>query len=258
MSDKLMILGNLAEYARGNSENVNYYSNVGQNFLRGYRNDNAGFQVHQGTMISSGSYYNQQYNYTMRPYNQFGQIGNYTLAPQVHYLPVRGYSMEPQPLPSMSSNPAAENNPVIPIGEPIKDPSEIYKELCSTLEKPSKEKVQYMCDLRNCGWTFKRKSDFLRHLKIHENPQFTCPYFFYDSVVPHKGGSVFKRKDVLKRHLRSIHFIPNRSKGTIGQCKICLEFFETEREFQGHCEDCAKRFKNCQKPQSTQSLVQRY
>lgn len=111
----------------------------------------------------------------------------------------------------------------------------------------------YACSMIGCPWTFKRKSDLRRHMKKHERPKYECPYHSNNPLNTHKGGSTFTRLDVLKRHLKSIHFVPDLSNtDTVGRCKACSAPFKSIKDFTEHCEDCSKTITHVMTPESSE------
>lgn len=67
---------------------------------------------------------------------------------------------------------------------------------------------KYRC--AHCTWSFSRPSDLKRHLKSHSLPQYHCPFWNPKyATCPHKSGGSFNRLDVLKRHLKLVHYEPD-------------------------------------------------
>ena len=105
----------------------------------------------------------------------------------------------------------------------------------------------YECMFPLCKWAFARQSDLRRHAKSHTEPMFHCPYWRNDQSC-HRNGGAFNRLDVLKRHLRLVHyvkdkqqFIPEGSKEDPGWCRVCQRMFQNSRTFVDHCLDCAQQ-----------------
>lgn len=102
----------------------------------------------------------------------------------------------------------------------------------------------YKCSFPGCEWSFARQSDLRRHSKSHGAPQYYCPYWRKDQTC-HKNGGAFNRLDVLKRHLRLVHYIPDfnagsvKSKNDSGWCKACQKMFANSKMFIEHCAICA-------------------
>lgn len=102
----------------------------------------------------------------------------------------------------------------------------------------------YKCSYLECEWSFARQSDLRRHSKSHAAPQYYCPYWRKDQTC-HKNGGAFNRLDVLKRHLRLVHYIPDfhagsvKSKNDSGWCKACQKMFANSKMFIEHCALCA-------------------
>ncbi|CDK28128.1 unnamed protein product [Kuraishia capsulata CBS 1993] len=112
--------------------------------------------------------------------------------------------------------------------------------------KPSEERP-YRC-VNGCPWSFSRLSDLRRHMKSHDTPQFHCPFWDNDNSCHRSDGS-FNRLDVLKRHLRLVHFVPeggikSAKQNGKGWCKGCHEKFATNKEFINHCLECGKTANN--------------
>lgn len=121
----------------------------------------------------------------------------------------------------------------------------------------------YRC--AHCTWSFSRPSDLRRHLKSHNAPQYHCPYWNQEfATCPHKSGGSFNRLDVLKRHLKLVHYEPdvkelfrfnrkkkiseinnnNNNKGLSnkndgGYCLSCDKHFDTVKEYIIHVTNCA-------------------
>lgn len=96
----------------------------------------------------------------------------------------------------------------------------------------------YACKFPDCPWSFARKSDQRRHLRSHENPTFHCPYWQSDPTCHRNGGS-FNRLDVLKRHLKLVHFVQFKQSES-GWCRTCEKIFNSPKHFVEHCEKCAE------------------
>ena len=67
----------------------------------------------------------------------------------------------------------------------------------------------YACTFPKCEWSFARQSDLTRHAKSHAAPQYHCPYWKNDPTC-HKNYGAFNRLDVLKRHLRLVHYVKDK------------------------------------------------
>lgn len=66
----------------------------------------------------------------------------------------------------------------------------------------------YRC--AHCTWSFTRPSDLRRHLKSHNAPQYHCPFWNVTyATCPHRNNGSFNRLDVLKRHLKLVHYEPD-------------------------------------------------
>lgn len=114
------------------------------------------------------------------------------------------------------------------------------------VEKPqSKDKTDsgknHICKFEGCSWSFQRQSDLRRHVKSHQEPMFHCPYWKNDQSCHRNGGS-FNRSDVLKRHLRLVHYVQDkRDEGDSGWCRNCQRMFQSSKVFVDHCVDCLRR-----------------
>lgn len=106
------------------------------------------------------------------------------------------------------------------------------------------EHKPYVCNYEGCTWAFARPSDLRRHLKSHNAPDFHCPYWKNDPTCHRNGGS-FTRMDVLKRHLRLVHYIKDKEKAfggaDPGWCRACQKLFPSSKTFISHCDECASQ-----------------
>lgn len=96
----------------------------------------------------------------------------------------------------------------------------------------------YPCTVEGCPWSFARLSDKRRHMRSHEKPAFHCPYWNSDPTC-HRNGGAFNRLDVLKRHLRLVHFVQFKQSDS-GWCRVCQKMFPSPKHFVDHCEKCAQ------------------
>lgn len=96
---------------------------------------------------------------------------------------------------------------------------------------------QYPCTFPGCEWSFVRISDQRRHLRSHQEPLFVCPFYAEDNSCHRNGGS-FTRSDVLKRHLRLVHFVQFKQSES-GWCRYCEKIFPSHKFFLDHCDTCA-------------------
>lgn len=130
--------------------------------------------------------------------------------------------------------------------------------------KPSTEVAKpHVCSQEGCSWAFARQSDLRRHAKSHKKPTFHCPYWKADPTCHRNGGS-FNRLDVLKRHLRLVHFIRDKQhsygKSDPGWCRSCQKLFASSKVFIDHCVECASRvataeWKSAEKAQNEGSVA---
>lgn len=125
------------------------------------------------------------------------------------------------------------------------------KSLKENLDKPRAGYAQqpemldpkpYVCSFEGCEWSFARQSDLRRHTKSHKEPTFHCPYWRTDPTCHRNGGS-FSRLDVLKRHLRLVHYVKDKQQvfpgSDPGWCRACQKMFQSSKYFIDHCVDCA-------------------
>lgn len=113
---------------------------------------------------------------------------------------------------------------------------------------------RYRC--AHCTWSFTRQSDLRRHLKSHNKPQYHCPFFsFKYHTCSHKTDGSFNRLDVLKRHLKLVHFNPDQNPKDLsleadektkkkrfdsGTCLSCSVHFDDVKAFILHVPECAE------------------
>lgn len=102
----------------------------------------------------------------------------------------------------------------------------------------------YVCSSNGCTWSFARQSDLRRHSKSHREPMFHCPYWQTDPTCHRNGGS-FTRLDVLKRHLKLVHYVKDKQQmfagADPGWCRACQKMFQSSKHFIDHCVDCANQ-----------------
>uniref|UniRef100_A0A060THE0 ARAD1D37950p n=1 Tax=Blastobotrys adeninivorans TaxID=409370 RepID=A0A060THE0_BLAAD len=96
----------------------------------------------------------------------------------------------------------------------------------------------YPCKFEGCHWAFARLSDQRRHFRSHQKPTFHCPYWASDPTC-HRNGGAFNRLDVLKRHLKLVHFVQFKQSDS-GWCRVCQKMFPSPKHFVDHCERCAQ------------------
>lgn len=102
----------------------------------------------------------------------------------------------------------------------------------------------FSCTHEGCPWSFARQSDQRRHIRSHEKPIFHCPYWKSDPTC-HRNGGAFNRLDVLKRHLRLVHFVQFKQSDS-GWCRVCQKMFPNPKYFVSHCEKCAEEARPAQ------------
>ncbi|KAI5969317.1 hypothetical protein CANMA_001637 [Candida margitis] len=135
---------------------------------------------------------------------------------------------------------------------------------------PKDRQKPFKCTFESCKWTFARQSDLTRHFKSHMAPQYHCPYWKNDPTC-HKNGGAFNRLDVLKRHLKLVHFVRDKrlpigegngvsgngegggasgvnatsslikSVDEPGWCRSCQRMFPNAKAFIDHCYECASQ-----------------
>ncbi|TID31376.1 hypothetical protein CANINC_000005 [Pichia inconspicua] len=141
-----------------------------------------------------------------------------------------------------------------PLPEPRKNGRQVLAKSKNTSNDPSNPK-RFRC--AHCTWSFTRQSDLRRHLKSHNKPQYHCPFFnFKYYTCSHRTDGSFNRLDVLKRHLKLVHFIPDKAKKgekseTIeksqkrkfdsGMCLSCSIHFDDIKTFILHVPECAEK-----------------
>lgn len=99
----------------------------------------------------------------------------------------------------------------------------------------------YTCSFNGCKWSFARQSDLRRHSKSHSEPTYNCPYYKNDNTC-HRNGGAFNRLDVLKRHLKLVHFVKDKQSQNedFGWCRSCQRMFPNIKSFLNHCNNCAE------------------
>lgn len=112
------------------------------------------------------------------------------------------------------------------------------------LDANGQDSKPYVCTFEGCNWSFARQSDLRRHTKSHKEPMFYCPYWRTDPTCHRNGGS-FSRLDVLKRHLRLVHYVKDKQQifpgSDPGWCRACQKMFQSSKHFIEHCFDCANQ-----------------
>lgn len=140
------------------------------------------------------------------------------------------------------SGPEGTKNPQLPLREYTNGGfhTKTHNSSSDTIEaKP------FACSFPGCKWAFTRNSDLRRHTKSHLKPEFRCPYWRKDQSC-HRNGGAFNRLDVLKRHLRLVHYVQDKehvipdSKEDPGWCRTCQRSFSHSKAFIQHCQSCAE------------------
>lgn len=102
----------------------------------------------------------------------------------------------------------------------------------------------FRCEFAACDWAFSRQLDLRRHAKLHIEPMFHCPYWRNDPTC-HRNGGAFNRLDVLKRHLKLVHYVQDKLqlmehlREDPGWCRACQRMFPSSKYFVDHCLECA-------------------
>lgn len=126
----------------------------------------------------------------------------------------------------------------------FKDLQDLKSKSAFTPTEPPAESKPYVCGFEGCSWSFARQSDLRRHTKSHKEPTFHCPYWRTDPTCHRNGGS-FSRLDVLKRHLRLVHYVKDKQQifpgSDPGWCRACQKMFQSSKHFIDHCVDCANQ-----------------
>lgn len=126
--------------------------------------------------------------------------------------------------------------------------------------RPKKQRIDndsprpFECTYPGCQWAFARISDQRRHLRSHQKPMFHCPYWQIDPTCHRNGGS-FNRLDVLKRHLKLVHFVQFKQSDS-GWCRTCEKMFNSPKHFVEHCEKCAESAQNATRQTVDNSLLE--
>lgn len=112
----------------------------------------------------------------------------------------------------------------------------------TTIPKADQERP-HACTFKGCKWAFARLSDLRRHEKSHAAPIYSCPYYKNDPSC-HKNGGAFNRLDVLKRHLKLVHYVRDKHQNFMdsdsGWCRSCQRMFPSSKTFIVHCLECAQ------------------
>ncbi|CUM49647.1 unnamed protein product [Debaryomyces tyrocola] len=133
------------------------------------------------------------------------------------------------------------------VGRPKKAEDKISKnKFNSKFKTKSINDRPYACSFPGCDWAFARQSDLRRHAKSHSEPSYHCPYWRNDPTC-HRNGGAFNRLDVLKRHLKLVHYVQDKhqivdgSKEDPGWCRACQRMFPNSKTFIDHCLECAQQ-----------------
>ncbi|CUM55242.1 uncharacterized protein AC631_00997 [Debaryomyces fabryi] len=133
------------------------------------------------------------------------------------------------------------------VGRPKKTEDKISKnKFNSKFKTKSINDRPYACSFPGCDWAFARQSDLRRHAKSHSEPSYHCPYWRNDPTC-HRNGGAFNRLDVLKRHLKLVHYVQDKhqivdgSREDPGWCRACQRMFPNSKTFIDHCLECAQQ-----------------
>ncbi|KAK6456848.1 uncharacterized protein RJT20DRAFT_134152 [Scheffersomyces xylosifermentans] len=132
-------------------------------------------------------------------------------------------------------------------GRPKSKPEMNIKKFPASNISKSSHTRPFGCSFAGCTWAFARMSDLRRHAKSHTEPLFHCPYWRNDPTC-HRNGGAFNRLDVLKRHLRLVHYVKDKkqfisegSRDDPGWCRACQLMFPNSKTFVEHCLECAQQ-----------------
>lgn len=150
-----------------------------------------------------------------------------------------------EPLKSVISPPPLGTNKKVKEGKITKSISKVKRSISSL----SSSNIQREFKCPHCKWVFNRHSDLTRHLKSHNEPEYHCPFWHPEyETCPHKNKGSFSRLDILKRHLKLVHFHvfknSNEQDSRLkrrngGECLSCGGVFLTMKDFIDHVGDCA-------------------
>lgn len=127
----------------------------------------------------------------------------------------------------------------------VKTTKSFHQEKTAKAEEPDTASAAkpFACEHDGCSWSFARQSDLRRHAKSHKEPAFHCPFWRLDPTC-HRSGGGFSRLDVLKRHLRLVHYVKDKQQVYPGQdpgwCRACQKMFSSSKQFIDHAIECAE------------------
>ena len=147
-------------------------------------------------------------------------------------------------MPALDTLPLTRTDVSFKSGRPRKIVDRVIKPRAKSTPGISDERP-FACKYEGCDWAFARHSDLRRHARSHSEPMFHCPFWENDHSC-HRNGGAFNRLDVLKRHLRLVHFVQDKhpearnQKPNEGWCRACQKLFPDSRSFVDHCFNCEK------------------
>ncbi|KAL6454680.1 Klf15 Krueppel-like factor 15 [Candida maltosa Xu316] len=163
----------------------------------------------------------------------------------------QSHHSHPHPHPHQQQHHHSQQHQQLQVRQQIQNQSSTPSVIVFKQDKPKKNVVKkpgkpFVCTYPGCTWAFARHSDLNRHSKSHAPPQYQCPYWKNDPTCHRKEGS-FNRLDVLKRHLRLIHYVKDKQPiGDVnpgddpGWCRSCQCMFPNSKAFVEHCQECAQ------------------
>jgi hypothetical protein len=263
------------------SAGISFSSSVGANTTNGSNYSNY-YMQNYGTQVSSYHQYQQQQQnqlqkepskqQSQQSSNYYANLNNYQVGGQLNKVQYKfsAYTDKLKPAPAAkteaerdtaaesttvgdksteTSNEMVDSTEKEALTEEDIDPSKFTSVKGVRLSFGAKRASDstprpFSCSYDGCPWSFARQSDQRRHIRSHEKPIFHCPYWKSDPTC-HRNGGAFNRLDVLKRHLRLVHFVQFKQSDS-GWCRICQKMFPNPKYFVSHCEKCAEEARPAQ------------